>query len=53
MPPYDTQISDILLSQVHWSEDDMSHALDSVRTGNMSINQVSVESSCSLQEMID
>ena len=26
--------------QVHWSEDDMTMALDSVRTGNMSINQV-------------
>ena len=26
--------------QVHWSEDDMMMALDSVRTGNMSINQV-------------
>ena len=28
------------LTQVHWSEDDMNLALDSVRTGNMSINQV-------------
>ena len=27
-------------TQVHWSEDDMNLALDSVRTGNMSINQV-------------
>ena len=27
--------------QVHWSEDDMTLALDAVRTGNMSINQVS------------
>ena len=27
--------------KVHWSEDDMTLALDSVRTGNMSINQVS------------
>lgn len=29
-------------TQVHWSEDDMSHALDSVRTGNMSINQAAI-----------
>ena len=30
----------LLYYQVHWSEEDMGHALDSVRTGNMSINQV-------------
>ena len=26
--------------EVHWSEDDMTLALESVKTGNMSINQV-------------
>ena len=26
--------------KVHWSEDDMTLALESVKTGNMSINQV-------------
>ena len=26
--------------EVHWSEDDMMLALESVKTGNMSINQV-------------
>jgi len=29
-------------TQVHWSEDDMNHALDSVRTGHMSINQAAI-----------
>ena len=29
--------------KVHWSEDDMTLALDSVRTGNMSINQVRLD----------
>ena len=27
---------------VHWSEEDMTHALESVRTGGMSINQVNI-----------
>merc|ERR1719270_455569 len=29
-------------TQVHWSEDDMTMALESVRTGNMSINQAAI-----------
>ena len=28
--------------QVHWSEDDMVSALDTVRTGTMSINQAAI-----------
>ena len=35
-----SRVSTNHLTQVHWSEDDMNLALDSVRTGNMSINQV-------------
>ena len=33
-------VVDIDNVEVHWSEDDMTLALESVKTGNMSINQV-------------
>ena len=41
-------VVDIDNVEVHWSEDDMTLALESVKTGNMSINQVrNVESQLS------